>query len=635
MTRREIQPDVVRLGARRFPIGAEIVEGGVSFRVWAPHRQSVRLRLELPEGSVEETLEAQHGGYHALRSQRAYAGCRYWFLLDDDPKPYPDPCSRFQPEGPHGPSQVVDGRAFEWTDFDWSGASLRGNVVYEMHLGTFTREGTWDAAEKRLPFLADLGINLLEIMPVADFSGDFGWGYDGVNMFAPTRLYGTPDDFRRFVNRAHGLRMGVILDVVYNHFGPDGNYHHAFSPDYTTKRHSTDWGDALNFDGENCGPVREFVTTNAAYWIDEFHLDGLRLDATQDIHDDSSPHILAEIAQAARRAAGDGHVFLVAENEPQDVTLVESIEQGGYGLDALWNDDLHHSATVALNGHSEAYYTDYRGTPQEFISAAKWGYLYQGQWYKWQKKRRGTPSLRLESPQLVMFLENHDQVANSGRGARVHQLSQPGAYRALTAYMLLMPATPMLFQGQEFASSKPFYYFASHRPDLAVTVEEGRREFLAQFPSLASPSMQIRIPDPSAAATFTASKLDWQEATEHVESVMLHRDLLRIRRQDPVISGQTNEIDGAVLSADAFVMRFFDDDGADRILLVNLGRDLDLCPAPEPLLAEPRGHRWNLAWSSEDPQYGGRGTPQIFDDDRCLLPGYSALLFAARKSPPS
>ena len=333
-----------------------------------------------------------------------------------------------------------------------------------MHIGTFTPEGTWEAALRELPGLAELGITLLEVMPVADFSGEFGWGYDGVNQFAPTRLYGQPDDFRRFVDRAHALGMGVLLDVVYNHFGPDGNYLQQFAEEYFTDRYANEWGEAINFDWPGSASVREFFLTNAVCWIEEYHLDGLRLDATQQIFDAGQSHILAELGQRVRSAAGKRSVYLVAENEPQETRLVRPLEQGGHGLDSLWNDDFHHSALVALKGHSEAYYSDYLGRPQEFISAAKWGYLYQGQRYSWQKKRRGAPGLDLAPANFVTFLENHDQVANSGRGLRVRQLTSPGRYRAMTALLLLGPGTPMLFQGQEFGSASLKYDRNPPRP---------------------------------------------------------------------------------------------------------------------------------------------------------------------------
>jgi maltooligosyltrehalose trehalohydrolase len=445
---------------RHFPIGAEVVPEGIHFRVWAPGRKSVEVVFE--GGLAPQPLQAEENGYFSGFAEGASAGALYRFRLDGSENPLPDPASRFQPEGPHGPSQVVDPAAYRWNDQHWPGVKLPGQVLYEMHVGTFTREGTWPAAAGELPELAATGITVIEMMPVADFPGRFGWGYDGVNLFAPTRLYGTPDDLRDFVDRAHQAGIGVILDVVYNHLGPDGNYLKEFSPDYFTSRYENEWGEALNFDGENCGPVREFFLANAAYWIQEFHFDGLRLDATQQIFDSSPRHIIGEISRTVKRAGGKRSTILVAENEPQETDLVRK-----QGLDALWNDDFHHTATVALTSRSEAYYSDYCGTPQEFISAAKYGYLYQGQRYKWQKKRRGTPALDLEPAVFVNFFENHDQVANSARGKRIWQSTSPGRFRAMTALLLLMPSTPMLFQGQEFSASAPFVYFADHKPELA------------------------------------------------------------------------------------------------------------------------------------------------------------------------
>jgi maltooligosyltrehalose trehalohydrolase len=546
--------------------------------------------------------------------------------LDDGDRLYPDPASRFQPYGPHGPSQIIDPRTFQWTDGMWPGVHLEGQVIYEMHLGTFTQEGTWEAASHELAELAAVGIALIEIMPVADFVGRFGWGYDGVDLFAPSYLYGTPDDCRRFVDCAHALGLAVILDVVYNHLGPDGNYLEQFSPEYFTDRYTTDWGKAINFDNEHAGPVREFFLANAGYWIDEFHFDGLRLDATQNIYDASADHILAAIPRQVRKAARGRPTILVAENESQQTKLVRSPTQGGYGLDALWNDDFHHSAMVALTGHNEAYYTDYSGTPQEFISMLKWGYLYQGQWYKWQKQPRGTPGFGLKPATFVTFIQNHDQIANSASGLRVHMLTSPGRYRAMTALMLLGPGTPMLFQGQEFAASSPFLYFADHNQELAPLVRRGRAEFLRQFPSIACPNMQSRLPDPSDPQTFERSKLDFSERQQHAETYTMHRDLLKLRRQDPVLHSQRpGGVDGAVLGPHAFVLRFFDADGDDRLLVVNLGRDLQLDPVAEPLLAPPASMHWETLWSSEDPYYGGFGTP-LETESYWRIPGEAAVV---------
>jgi maltooligosyltrehalose trehalohydrolase len=572
-------------------------------------------------------LHAAGDGYFSGYSEAARDGSLYRYRLDGGRYFYPDPASRFQPQGPHGPSQVVDPERFSWTDRDWPGVPLQGQVIYELHVGTFTAEGTWTAAAGELRELADTGITVIEVMPVAEFPGRFGWGYDGVDLFAPTRLYGSPDDFRRFVDCAHSLGLGVILDVVYNHLGPDGNYLKQFAEQYFTNRYKTDWGEALQFDGEAAGPVREFFVANAGYWIEEYHLDGLRLDATQNMNDASPNHILAAIAGRVREAARGRATFVVAENEPQEVRIVQPYSEGGYGLDAIWNDDFHHSARVALSGHREAYYSDYRGRPQEFISAVKWGFLYQGQRYSWQKKRRGTPAFGLAPARFVNFLENHDQVANSARGLRSRLLSSPGRYRALTALLLLGPGTPMLFQGQEFGASSPFLFFADHEPKLAALVYKGRRGFLQQFASIRDPAMTERIPEPHDPQTFARCKLDFSERAKHAEIYALHRDLLRLRRNDPVFQAQRpNGVDGAILGEEALVLRFFGDSGADRLLLVNLGRDLALTPVPEPLMAPPQSQQWEMAWSSSDPRYGGCGTAPVETADGWHIPGEAAVV---------
>jgi maltooligosyltrehalose trehalohydrolase len=626
---------IVTPSLRRLPVGADflLAQNGTHFRVWAPVRKEVRVVFR--ESFPPLHLEPEGNGYFSAWAPGIPPGTRYKYELDAE-DPYPDPASRFQPDGPHGFSEVINPDSFPWTDHSWPGISLPGQVIYEIHLGTFTPEGTWNSAAEKLPYLSETGITLLEIMPVADFPGKFGWGYDGVQLYAPASIYGSPDDMRRFVDRAHALGIAVILDVVYNHIGPDGNYLPKFSPFYFSQELETDWGAAINYDGQNCAPVREFFRENASYWIREFHLDGLRLDATQDIHDSTQPHIIAEIACAARQAAGKRGIVLIGENEPQDTNLIRPAESGGCGLDALWNDDYHHTAIVALTGKADAYYTDYRGTPQEFISAAKYGYLFQGQWYRWQKQRRGTPSLGLPRPAMVNFIQNHDQVANSGRGQRVHELSSPGAFKALTALTLLCPGTPLLFQGQEFCSSSPFLYFADHKPELARQVFNGRREFLAQWRSLALPEVAACFHDPASPRTVELCKLDFSEVEKHAAMYALHRDLLRLRRQDPVISRQgADGLDGAVLSAHCFLLRFFSPGfDKDRLLFVNLGTDLDLNPAPEPLLAPPRNMRWSTLWSSDDPQYGGCGTPPLETEESWKIPGLAAAVLVAVPAPP-
>ena len=619
---------------RRLTIGAEVCETGTHFRVWAPKRRAVTVVFD---GGVHPDFDLAadpEDGYFAGLAPHVVAGDRYKLRLDGESATYPDPASRFQPDGVHGPSQVVDPRTFQWTDRRWPGVTPDGQVLYELHVGTFTPEGTWAAAAAKLPLLTDVGITCLEVMPVPEFAGSFGWGYDGVDLFAPYHGYGTPDDFRRFVDAAHAAGLGVILDVVYNHFGPDGNYLKQFADTYTSTEHMTDWGEALNFDGPGSDGPRAYFVANATMWIAEYQLDGFRFDATQAILDTTPDHILAAINRAAREAAPHKSLYLINENEPQDTWLVRK-PPGGFGLDALWNDDFHHSAMVALTGRNEAYYTDYLGRAGEFVAAAKYGYLYQGQRYKWQERRRGTPGLDLPPTAYVHFLQNHDQIANSGHGMRVCQLSSPGQYRAMTALWLLMPQTPMFFMGQEFAATNPFHYFADHNPELGKLIRQGRAKELSQFPSIATDEMQRKLVDPTDRQTFEACKLDWheREADYHGQALRLHRDLLRLRRDEPCFRRvqRRGEVDGAVLDRDALVLRYFDDavpDGTgDRLVVVNFGTDLELNPAPEPLLAPPRDHRWAVLLGTEHPAYGGTGIPPPSTErEGWLLTGRSAVV---------
>jgi maltooligosyltrehalose trehalohydrolase len=614
---------------RRLPCGVEVQGDVAHARVWAPAVRDIQL-VSLHGGrESRHALRREPDGYHAGQVP-ILAGDRYWVALSGRTQ-RPDPWSRYQPEGPHGPSLLVDPSAFRWTDQNWRGLKPRGHVLYELHVGTFTREGTWRAAVDQLPRLADLGITAIEMMPVAEFPGRFGWGYDGVALYAPAHIYGTPDDLRTFVDRAHALGIGVLLDVVYNHLGPDGNYLAEFSPDYFTDKYKNDWGQPINFEGPPA--AREFFVANAAYWIDEFHFDGLRLDATQDIHDSSRQHVLAEITERARAAAPGRRILLVAENEPQDARLLRGHADGGYGFDAVWNDDFHHSAVVALTGRREAYYHDYKGSAQEFISGAKYGYLYQGQHYSWQTKRRGTPAAGLPPHAFVTYLENHDQVANTAFGRRLHQVSGPGRFRAITALWLLGPGTPLLFQGQEFGSSKPFLYFADHKAALNGPVAAGRREFLAQFMSIQDPEVNNRLASPSDEETFRRSQLDPAESQSHGDMLALHADLIALRRHDAVLTLEEARIDGAVLAAETFVIRYFGGSHGDRLVVVNLGCDMDLSPAPEPLLAPPWGADWTLAWSSEAVGYGGQGTPKTYDDGRWRIPGETTLFFKSTPEP--
>jgi maltooligosyltrehalose trehalohydrolase len=618
------QPAFVRAPVRRLPIGAEVQpRGGVHFRVWAPSARDVAIELD---GLPSRVLSPEPAGYFSALIEDAGAGTRYRFGLDGRETPFPDPASRFQPDGPHGRSEVIDPSGFAWSDRGWRGIAQERLVIYELHVGTFTPQGTWEAAMQHLPALAELGITCIEMMPVADFPGDFGWGYDGVDLFAPTRLYGRPDDLRRFIDRAHALGLAVILDVVYNHLGPDGNYLGAFSPSYVTDRHATEWGEALNFDGPDSGPVREFFIANAGYWIDEFHFDGLRLDATHRIYDGSDDHILAAIGRRVREAARGRETFIAAENEAQVARLARPPEAGGYGLDAIWNDDFHHAARVALTGRREAYYSDFRGRAREFVALAKHGFLFQGQYAASFKAARGTPANDLPAARFVVYLQNHDQIAHSATGARGHQLASPGCWRAMTAYFLLSPGVPMLFQGQDFAASSPFLYFVDHHEELAPLIRKGRAEFLAQFLSLAGADMQSRLADPSDPQTFRRCVLDHSERERNSAAVAMHRDLLALRRE--VFRDGRPAIDGASLDDDAWVLRYFGKNANDLLVIVNVGRDQVLQTIAEPLVAPVEGRSWRLVWSSENPAYGGIGTPEPIVEGAWRIAGQTAIVLA-------
>jgi len=620
------------LTARKFPAGAELSKPGVHFRLWAPRHQLVELALLESDGQTQRQLlpmEPEGAGYYSLQIPEARAGDLYGYRIDGHDRVFPDPASRFQPQGVHGPSQVVDPHAYKWKDSTWPGVKLPGQVIYELHVGAFTPEGTWTAAIEKLPHLKKVGVTLIEVMPINDFHGDYGWGYDGVAWYAPTRLYGTPDDARRFIDAAHRHGIGVILDVVYNHFGANGNYSGMFSSSYFSKRHPTEWGDAINFDGEQAQPVRDFVTANAAYWIEEFHFDGLRIDATQAIYDDSPRHLLGDLSVAARAAAGKRSILLFAENELQQVCHVEPVDAGGYGFDGLWNDDFHHACRVAATGHAEFYYADYAGSPQEILSAVRHGYLYQGQYNPRQKKRRGSPTRGCQAAQMVHFLQNHDQVANSGRALRLNSLTSAGRYRALSAVLLLTPPTPLLFMGQEFGSTTPFNYFADHDVDLKQIVRDGRWGYIRMFPRTAKWGDNGELADPSSRDTFENSKLDWDECRRHEAMLRFHADLLRLRREDPIFSQQDwKMLDGAVVGPEAFILRWFAPDENDRLLCVNLGRDMDWRPVPEPLAAPPRDQDWRLLWSSERFEYAGGGAAE-FNARDWIIPGHTAIVLEA------
>jgi maltooligosyltrehalose trehalohydrolase len=624
---------------RRRAWGAELDGRGVSFRVFAPGRTAVEVVVEDRAERHAFALAPDHEpGAWVGRVPGLGAGARYRYRLAGEPAALPDPASRFQPEGIAGPSEVID-PAFAWTDGDFPGIGARGRVVYELHVGTFTHEGTWQSARARLPELARLGVTVVEVMPVAEFAGAHGWGYDAVFWFAPYHRYGRPEDMRRFVDDAHRYGLGVILDVVYNHLGMVGNVLPRFSPDYMSAEPS-EWGAGISFDGPHSRPMRAFVKENVASWIEEFHVDGYRFDATQGISDRSRPDILTEAVAVAREAAREKTVYLAGENEPQDSRLARPAEAGGAGLDALWNDDFHHAARVALTGRREAYFVDYAGVARELAACVRRGYLFQGQPTRWHGgKRRGHSTRGLPPRAFVCFLENHDQIANEGLGERLWPRVAPGRLRALTALLLLGPWTPLLFQGEEWNATARFAYFADHEPAHAAEVKAGRASSLQQFARHAGAGERDRFPDPGAPETFAAAKLDWgeRETPAAARAFALHRDLLELRHGDSTLRREGEDgvtVDAVALTNAVLVVRYFgveDDGSSDRLLLVNLAADLEPRSVSEPLVAAPRGQRWRLAWSSDDPRYGGPGARGPQRDRALFAPGDAAVLLAATR----
>lgn len=618
---------------RRFPIGAEVLpdRSGVLFRVWAPKRESIELIISADNDSLKKEIpssiimEKDSAGYFTGKLSFFFEGLLYGFRLDGKEYSFPDPATRFQPFGPQGLSEVIDSTAYHWNDSDWRGIPEDGKVLYEMHVGTFTSEGTWESAQRQLEELANLGITVIELLPIAEFYGKFDWGYNGIFQFAPSHTYGFPDSFRSFVDTAHQCGIGVILDVVYNHLGNGSEIFNEFSPYYFTRKYRNEWGAAISFDDIHSGPVREYFLTNAAYWIEEFHLDGYRIDATQQIFDESPVNIISEIVKTVHGSANGRRPFIVAENENQDVVLYHR-----HKIDAVWSDDFHRSSTVALTGRAEAYYSDYRGTPQEFVSACKYGYLYQGQYYTWQKKCRGTPAIGLKKQYFIHYLQNHDQVANSLRGLRIHAIADPALYRAFTLLLLLGPQIPLLFQGQEFCSSAPFYFFTDKKPEVVLRAARGRKKFLSQFESIVACDGPF-VPDPGDTEAFERCKLDFSERQIHSSDYLFHRELLFIRRNEQVFrSSGLKGVDGAVLDNNVFLLRYFGiNPRDDRLLIMNMGTDIGLNPNPEPLFAPPCNCEWKIIINSEDPKYGGSGAPSLQMKGIPKIAGHSALFFGA------
>jgi maltooligosyltrehalose trehalohydrolase len=522
--------------ARHAPafFGAVPSQDGVRFRVWASGARDVRLQLHDGAAAGVHPLADAGDGLRETWIRGAAAGNRYAYILDGS-RPLPDPASRFQPDGVHGPSQVIDPSVFPWTDPRWRTRPARDLIVYELHVGTFTEEGTFAGVERRLPYLRDLGVTAIELMPAADFAGNRNWGYDGVALFAPSRAYGTPDDLRRLVDAAHRHGLSVMLDVVYNHLGPEGAYLPRFSRGYLTGRHMTPWGDAINLDA---GLVRQFILDNAAYWVREYHVDGLRLDATHALIDDNPKTIVEELAEVTQAVAGR-LIVVHAEDHRNLASMVEDRSLGGWALDGVWADDFHHVVRRMTAGDRDSYYADFAGNAGELATIIRQGWLYAGAHSAHMKGPRGTDPGRVPMYRFVVCLQNHDQIGNRALGERLHHEIPPEAWRAASVLLLTVPMTPLLFMGQEWSASTPFQYFTDLEPGLGRLVTEGRRREFAGFPQFASEDATERSPDPQAERTFRNSRLRWDElaAGRHQRSLALYRALLALRRDHPALSG--------------------------------------------------------------------------------------------------
>lgn len=583
---------------RRRP-GAFPTEQGTRFNLWAPNFESVDLLVDGRDDGL--AMDRLDDGYFSLLTEAATVGTRYRYRVDGE-HVFPDPASRFQPEGVHGPSEVVDSTVFPWTDSDWKGLLLDRMVIYELHVGTFTESGTFAGVTDRLEDLRSLGVNAIELMPVADFPGDRNWGYDHAALFAPSRAYGHPDDLRRLVDRAHALGMAVILDVIYNHFGPDGAYAAAFGPFFTNKHH-TPWGLAMNLDDEGSDHVRRFFAENARFWLEDFHIDGLRLDATHALIDDSPTHFLADLRHAVDAIEQGPRRLLIAEDHRNLNTVVAPLDQGGYGLDAVWIDDFHHLVRNLTAGDVDGYYADYRGaTVEQIARTINHGWHFDGTIEPATDRERGTDPSGIPPYRFVYCLQNHDQVGNRALGDRLTESIELDTYRALSALLLFLPQTPLLFMGQEWAASSPFLFFTDHEDELGRAVTRGRRKEFEGFSQFAD-----EVPDPQAESTFERSRLDWSEIDRSphrgirnlYKDLLYRRDILRVGARAEAIS--------------------------DNILAVHRGRQhlyvafrSGECNVPSDL---------HLVWHTEEEAYApDGGHPPVLTQGRLRFPGPSAAI---------
>ncbi|HEV8584204.1 MAG TPA: malto-oligosyltrehalose trehalohydrolase [Methylomirabilota bacterium] len=583
-------------------------EDGVTFRAWAPRCRTLDVVIE---GRRPVAMSRLADGLYEATVGGLPAGTRYQYRLDGE-RYRPDPVSRFQPEGVHGPSMVVDPAAFPWTDQAFTGHTLADVVLYELHVGTFTRAGTFEAIVPHLPHLVDLGVTAVELMPVAEFPGSRNWGYDGVHLFAPQSTYGGPRGLRRLVDACHAHGLSVVLDVVYNHLGPEGNYLGEFGP-YFTDRYRTPWGGALNFDDKDAGGVRRHFVENARAWVREFHLDGLRLDAIHAIFDSSRPHILTELGEAARQEAQalGRPVHIMAESHDNDRRLVLPAAEGGLELDAVWSDDFHHAVHVRLTGEQGGYYKDFT-EPRRLPTALVEGFAFQGEYSEYFGRDRGTPSADVPGERFVVCVQNHDQVGNRAQGDRLSTSVPFDAVKLAAGLLLAAPAVPMLFMGEEYGETAPFQFFTSFLDrDLAEAVKKGRTEEFARF------AWQGAVPDPGEPATFVRSRLNHPlaGAPRHRELYQYYRRWLALRRTHPALGARGKERARASVDTKGTVLTLIRDAAAGPgiRLIANLTNE----PRPAPSVPAD----WRVLLDSDDPRWAGAG--------RAALAPYQLILYEA------
>jgi maltooligosyltrehalose trehalohydrolase len=609
----------IKLGVARYTFGALPTERSTRFAIWAPRAASVSVVVESGARAGEYPMARGDSGLFSVEVPRVGAGDLYRFRADGS-DPMPDPASRFQPRGVHGPSQVVDADRYDWSDESWRGVDAEQAVMYELHVGSFTPEGTLAAAAGKLRDLQQLGATIVELMPLADFAGTRNWGYDGVALFAPARVYGEPDDLRRFVDQAHRLGLAVVLDVVYNHLGPDGAYMNAFAPPYFTSRHVSAWGDGVNVDGPESQMVRRFIVENAMYWIADYHMDGLRLDATHALADDSPLHIVSEIVRAAKLASSRPVIVVAEDHRNLDVMLRETTERG-WGLDGVWADDFHHIMRRILAGDREGYYEDYEASVPDLATTICQGWFYTGQHSRHLSGARGTDPAGIPRRKFVICLQNHDQIGNRAYGDRLHHAVALDGYRAASAVLLLAPETPLLFMGQEWAASSPFRYFTDHTAELGTQIVEGRRREFARFADFRDPDRREQIPSPQEPATFEACKLRWDERSTgpHGGIVHLYRRLLELRRYGLRRWPEARDrVDARALDDETLLVGY----PIDRfhVAIVARLRGSGAVALPE-LKAEAR-----VLLTTEDPQFTNEGHPPRVSRGRIEFPGPAAIV---------